>query len=228
MNQPLQKGTDEPPKKGNDLVQKEKAAKNSRGTGGYDGQYAAGYASSAIAPQIRDTAINRGEKLQQAAQEAGLAERQTEGYFAFGAGKVIETGRFSLIVPTSFVYQEHVYNQELVSFSSDQTLLTREESPLEIWVEHLPLQNKMMICTFFQLQLEGAHMTGRTYRELVVSGKPAVLTMEKSNAFPAVARVAVLLNNGLEMYRLKIIFHSNVENIDSLVHRIYAGMRIKE
>lgn len=200
-----------------------------KNAGGYDGMYASGFADANIAAEIRNVSSDMGQSLLKIAEEDGMKLVQSEGYFIFGAGKVVKTHDFSICIPTSFIYEENVYNQKLIAFSSDATVETLNKSPIEIWVEYVPLLKKQLTCEFFQIQLAQANLTKRSYKELEVGGKTAILTMEYNNGvFQAIARIAVLLDSGTGIYNLKIIFNSRFDNIDSIVSRIYAGIKFRE
>lgn len=149
--------------------------------------------------------------------------------FIFGAGLNIITKKFSLQVPSAFTYKEKIYNQEIIAFSVDNTIKTLEGSPIEIWVEHIPLLKKRLICDFYQMENIQAHITNRLCKEVVVSGSAAFLSIEENKkAKSIIARVDVLCYNQSDMYRLKMIFHKDFENINSIVQRIYSNFKILE
>ncbi|GHU81292.1 hypothetical protein AGMMS50284_0610 [Clostridia bacterium] len=196
-------------------------------TSGYDSTYGGGYATSNIASSIRTTAGSMGTDLLEIAKSEGASFTQTTGYFHFGAGCLVKKENISLTVPSTFVAEKNEQKGELTSVSAEYNSGEQDDSPLEIKVGQVPLQKKMLICEFFQKYITAASQKKRTYSELVVSGRPAVLTMDRTNDSP-IARIYVLLHSGLGIYTIKITFKSEFDNTNSIASRIYNNAKITE
>ncbi|HHZ06606.1 MAG TPA: hypothetical protein GX401_07470 [Clostridiales bacterium] len=196
-------------------------------TGGYDGTYGGGYSSSNVSSQIRNTKSDMGEQLQKIAESDGVQLVQTEGYFNFGAGKVIGNDDIMLCIPTSFSFSENMFNQQIIAYSSDCEISTCDKSPVEIWVERVPLLKRKLICDFFQMEITKAYMTNRIYAEMVVDGNTAILTMEYGNRSSVIARAAILLHSGMCEFNIKIKVNSNFVNTDSIVYRICNSIKFR-
>lgn len=215
-----------------------------KGTGGYDGAYGGGYASGSLAGQIRGGAPagKYGGKIESVhLQSIYLQGEYTTippetqckitanlPYFSFGAGVTVKTKTCSLCLPSAFFCKQQVYNQELIAFSADCSLEDREKSPVEVWLERMPLYKNMLVCDFFQQQHMQAYLTRRVSREVAANGAAACLTFEKNEQCPLIARVNILASAGNTIYCLKVFFHQEFSNSESVVRRIYTSLNIRE
>lgn len=196
-------------------------------TGGYDGSYGGGYSTANAAQQVRGAVQSMGDSMCKIATEDGMKLSQTKGYFNFGAGQKISCGGISVIMPTGFTYTPQIKEQIFISHSADSDIL--QKSPIEFWINYISLNSKMLICDFTQLHITQAYKDHLPYKELVINGDCAIMTVATNkDSVPITANIYVLCNSGMGTYSIKIIINSPFENAASIVKRIYNSITIQE
>lgn len=140
----------------------------------------------------------------------------------------VEKKDFSIILPNDFYYEENIFSQKLIAVKKGCAIGGYDLSPIEIWIEKFTFLKQQLICDFFRSQVETALDQGAKYREMVVSGRPALMTMENKKALPQTVKITVLGIGGKSIYNIKIVFNKEFDNRDVIISNIYSGFKIVE
>ena len=193
-------------------------------TGGYSERYGGGYGEgSYVAPEIRDAANCISEEMKKQAKELGIDLKQKSGYLNFGAGIQIHMPDYVITVPTAFEWKCGINGRDITAYSRD-CADDIDTSPLVLELERIKLMKPLTQEELLIRQQNATELIGGTLETAPLDYSEAIIVTDKMSDERLVKRVFVLVNDGFEIFSLKLTFLRKIDNIDEITKRVYYSL----
>lgn len=193
-------------------------------TGGYSERYGGGYGEgSYVAPEIRDAANCISEEMKNQAKELGIDLKQKSGYLNFGAGIQIHMPDYVITVPTAFEWKCGINGRDITAYSRD-CADDIDTSPLVLELERIKLMKPLTQEELLIRQQNATELIGGTLETVPLDYSEAIIVTDKMSDERLVKRVFVLVNDGFEIFSLKLTFLRKIDNIDEITKRVYYSL----
>ena len=207
-----------------DNVNNDEETKSKVTTGGYSERYGGGYGEgSYVAPEIRDAANCISEEMKNQAKELGIDLKQKSGYLNFGAGIQIHMPDYVITVPTAFEWKCGINGRDITAYSRD-CADDIDTSPLVLELERIKLMKPLTQEELLIRQQNATELIGGTLETAPLDYSEAIIVTDKMSDERLVKRVFVLVNDGFEIFSLKLTFLRKIDNIDEITKRVYYSL----
>lgn len=207
-----------------DNTDNDRSAKPKVTTGGYSELYGGGYCEgSYVAPEIRDAANCISEEMKKQAKELGVELKQRSGYLNFGAGIQIHMPDYVITVPTAFEWKCGMNGHDITAYSRD-CADDIDTSPLLLELDRIKLMKPITHQELLIRQQNATELIGGTLETAPLDYSEAIIVTDKQSDERLVKRVFVLVNDGFEIFSLKLTFLRKIDNIDEITKRVYYSL----